>query len=91
MLKHDEYFVGVGFFLTFAVEFLKSENMKTLGTFVISITLLASCASINQMKKDREQMTSDIRELLNQMDDSGDLDRYDGSDAFIRLYEYTHQ
>lgn len=65
--------------------------MKTLGTLVIGITLLASCVSINQMKKDREQMTSDIRELLNQMDEHGDLDRYDGSDAFIRLYEYSHK
>lgn len=72
-------------------QILNKADMKTLSTLVIGTTLLASCVSINQMKKDREQMTSDIRELLNQMDDNGDLDRYDGSDAFNRLYDYTHK
>lgn len=65
--------------------------MRHLIIALVSVLSIVSCSTINQMRRDNAQMREDIRHLLNDMDNNGDLDAYDGSDYVERLYNYTHK
>lgn len=39
---------------------------------------------------DKQQIKEDVRQLMNDIDQYGDIDKYTGSDHFERLYEWSH-
>ncbi|WP_337385877.1 hypothetical protein [Prevotella sp.] len=64
---------------------------------VFLILLIASAAlavvqahQLTEAQYDREQIKEDVRLLMNDIDEYGDIDTYTGSDHFERLYEWSH-
>lgn len=64
---------------------------------LLVLALIASTAlAIVTTKKavdaeyDRAQIKEDVRLLMNDIDEYGDIDTYTGSDHFERLYEWSH-
>lgn len=64
---------------------------------VFLILLIASAAlavvqaqQLAEAQYDREQIKEDVRLLMNDIDEYGDIDTYTGSDHFERLYEWSH-
>ncbi len=43
-----------------------------------------------QLEIERKEMREDVRQLMNDMDSVGDMDRYGGSDYFERLHAFAY-
>ena len=64
---------------------------------VFLILLIASAAlavvqahQLAEAQYDNQQIKEDVRQLMNDIDEYGDIDTYTGSDHFERLYEWSH-
>lgn len=59
---------------------------------LITSTTLAAVASkkATDAAYDRAQIKEDVRLLMNDIEEYGDIDTYTGSDHFERLYEWSH-
>lgn len=66
-------------------------NKLLLAGFIAS-TILAAVASkkATDAEYDRTQIKEDVRLLMNDIEEYGDIDTYTGSDHFERLYEWSH-
>ena len=63
-------------------------NKAFLFLFVASAAVTAVTAhQLAAAQYDREQIKEDVRLLMNDIDQYGDIDTYTGSDHFERLYE----
>lgn len=60
--------------------------------FLAACCILAGCATNRTSKAEAElqQARKDVRQLLNDIDNYGDIDTYTGSDHFERLYKWSH-
>ena len=65
---------------------------KLLLAGLIASTTLAAVASkkATDAEYDRAQIKEDVRLLMNDIEEYGDIDTYTGSDHFERLYEWSH-
>lgn len=66
-------------------------NRLLLAGFIAS-TILAAVATkkATDAEYDRTQIKEDVRLLMNDIEEYGDIDTYTGSDHFERLYEWSH-
>lgn len=66
-------------------------NKLLLAGFIAS-TILAAVATkkATDAEYDRTQIKEDVRLLMNDIEEYGDIDTYTGSDHFERLYEWSH-
>lgn len=65
---------------------------KLLVAALLASTALAAVSTKKAVdaEYDREQIKEDVRLLMNDIDEYGDIDTYTGSDHFERLYEWSH-
>lgn len=65
---------------------------KLLVAALIASTALAAVATKRTVdtEYDNQQIKEDVRQLMNDIDEYGDIDTYTGSDHFERLYEWSH-
>lgn len=65
---------------------------KLLVAALIASTTLAivTTKKATDTEYDRAQIKEDVRLLMNDIDEYGDIDTYTGSDHFERLYEWSH-
>lgn len=66
-------------------------NKLLLAGFIAS-TILAAVVTkkATDAEYDRTQIKEDVRLLMNDIEEYGDIDTYTGSDHFERLYEWSH-
>lgn len=60
--------------------------MKNLVLATLAVISLCSCTA----SRENEQMKSDVYLLLQEMEQDGTLERYDGSDHVCRLIDATY-
>ena len=65
---------------------LTKNNMKNLVLAVLAVVSLCSCSA----SRENEQLKSDVYLLLQEMEQDGTLERYDGSDHVCRLIYATY-
>nr|DAI38092.1 MAG TPA: Staphylococcal complement inhibitor SCIN [Caudoviricetes sp.] len=65
---------------------------KLLVAALIASTALAAVATkkATDTEYDNQQIKEDVRQLINDIDEYGDIDTYTGSDHFERLYNWSH-
>lgn len=65
---------------------------KLLVAALIASTALAAVATKRAVdtEYDNQQIKEDVRQLMNDIDQYGDIDTYTGSDHFERLYNWSH-
>lgn len=65
---------------------------KLLVSALIASTALAAVSTKKAVdaEYDRAQIKEDVRLLMNDIDEYGDIDTYTGSDHFERLYNWSH-
>lgn len=65
---------------------------KLLVAALIASTALAAVTTkkATDAEYDRAQIKEDVRLLMNDIEEYGDIDTYTGSDHFERLYEWSH-
>lgn len=65
---------------------------KLLVAALIASTALAivTTKKATDAEYDRAQIKEDVRLLMNDIEEYGDIDTYTGSDHFERLYEWSH-
>lgn len=65
---------------------------KLLVAALIASTALAAVTTkkATDAEYDRAQIKEDVRLLMNDIDEYGDIYTYTGSDHFERLYEWSH-
>ena len=64
--------------------------MKTIQFLSLAaLCILAGCTA-NRPDTDAQQIKEDVRLLMNDIDNYGDIDTYTGSDHFERLYKWSH-
>lgn len=65
---------------------------KLLVAALLASTALAALSTKKAVdaEYDRAQIKEDVRLLMNDIDEYGDIDTYTGSDNFERLYEWSH-
>ena len=65
---------------------------KLLVAALLASTALAAVSTKKAVdaEYDRAQIKEDVRLLMNDIDEYGDIDTYTGSDNFERLYEWSH-
>lgn len=65
---------------------------KLLVLALIASTALAAVSTKKAVdaEYDRAQIKEDVRLLMNDIDEYGDIDTYTGSDHFERLYNWSH-
>lgn len=67
-----------------------------MNKLLVAALLASTALAIVTTKKavdaeyDRAQIKEDVRLLMNDIDEYGDIDTYTGSDHFERLYEWSH-
>ncbi len=62
-----------------------------LAALIASTTLaIVTTKKATDAEYDRAQIKEDVRLLMNDIDEYGDIDTYTGSDHFERLYEWSH-
>lgn len=62
-----------------------------LAALIASTTLaIVTTNKATDAEYDRAQIKEDVRLLMNDIDEYGDIDTYTGSDHFERLYEWSH-
>ena len=65
---------------------LKRNDMKNLVLAVLAVVSLSSCTA----SRENKQLKSDVYLLLQEMEQDGTLERYDGSDHVCRLIYATY-
>lgn len=65
---------------------LKRNDMKNLVLATLAVVSLCSCTA----SREHEQMKSDVYLLLQEMEQDGTLERYDGCDHVCRLIDATY-
>lgn len=66
-------------------------NKLLLAAFVASTALaIVTTKKATEAEYDRAQIKEDVRLLMNDIEEYGDIDTYTGSDHFERLYEWSH-
>lgn len=66
-------------------------NKLLVAALLASTTLAAvSTKKAVDAEYDRAQIKEDVRLLMNDIEEYGDIDTYTGSDHFERLYEWSH-
>lgn len=66
-------------------------NKLLLAAFVASTALaIVTTKKATEADYDRAQIKEDVRLLMNDIEEYGDIDTYTGSDHFERLYEWSH-
>lgn len=65
---------------------LKRNDMKNLVLAVLAVVSLCSCTAT----RENAQLKSDVYLLLQEMEQDGTLERYDGSDHVCRLIDATY-
>lgn len=65
---------------------------KLLVAALLASTALAAVSTKKAVdaEYDRAQIKEDVRQLMNDIDQYGDIDTYTGSDHFERLYNWSH-
>ena len=65
---------------------------KLLVAALLASTALAAVSTKTAVdaEYDRAQIKEDVRLLMNDIEEYGDIDTYTGSDHFERLYEWSH-
>lgn len=65
---------------------------KLLVAALLASTALAAVSTKKAVdaEYDRAQIKEDVRLLMNDIDEYGDIDTYTGSDHFERLYNWSH-
>lgn len=67
-----------------------------MNKLLVAALLASTALTIVTTKKavdaeyDRAQIKEDVRLLMNDIEEYGDIDTYTGSDHFERLYEWSH-
>lgn len=67
-----------------------------MNKLLVAALLASTALAIVTTKKatdaeyDRAQIKEDVRLLMNDIDEYGDIDTYTGSDHFERLYNWSH-
>lgn len=59
---------------------------QTILTLAVILTALTSCTTSRD-----QQLKSDIRQLLNEVEQRDDIDHYAGADYIERLYGYVNK
>ena len=76
-------------------EYMENENFDdTVGStdaFIDYVDLMRKeGVSFGNEEIDLANFKDDVRQLLNEMDNNGDLQHYDGDERANRIYNYTH-
>ena len=76
-------------------EYMENENFDdTVGStdaFQDYVDLMRKeCISFGNEATDLANFKEDVRQMLNEMDNNGDLQHYDGDERVNRIYKYTH-
>lgn len=68
--------------------------MKDYTPFIAVILLFVILISINyhaaRTEYDMENFKNDVRQMMNKMDNSGDLEKYMNDSTVQHIYNYTH-
>ncbi len=57
---------------------------------ILSIGSILTACDVCHCSADNAQIKEDVRRLLNDIDNGGDLDKYVGPDYVERLYDWSH-
>lgn len=71
---------------TARIELKIRNDMKNLVLATLAVVSLCSCTA----SRENEQLKSDVYLLLQEMEQDGTLERYDGSDHVCRLIDATY-
>lgn len=60
--------------------------------FIVAVMLKPIAADYRAERAEKEMATfkDDVRRLMNEMDNAGDLSKYMGNEKFQHIYYYTH-
>lgn len=66
------------------------DNTPFIAVILLFVMFIAISYNAERTRRDMENFKEDVRQMMNKMDDSGDLKDYMDDSTVQQIYNYTH-